>query len=149
MKTALFCSLVLVMGACGGGGGGDTELITVDQGATIELGSGTVIEIPANAVSEDTEVAVSLGNVADFAVLEGSRGQAIVFDPPVALSLSADVTIDVDPAPTESEWAVVYQFADGEWIGLDVSTIIDAEGRVHTVIPALRPTAVQIILPDS
>ena len=146
----VYLGLVLAVGACGGNdGGGGPELITVAEGATIELGSGTVIEIPANAVTEDTEVVVSLGEVTDFAPLQGSRGQAIVFDPPIALSVSAAVTIDVDPAPSQNEYAQLYQFTDGVWIGLDVSTIIDADGRVLSAIEALRPTAVQIVLPDS
>jgi len=149
MKSSLSCFVVLAVSACGGGSDGGTQLITVDQGATIDLGSGTVIEIPAHAVAEDTEIAASLADVADFAVLDGSRGQAIVFDPPIALLASADATIDVEPAPTEGEWAIVYQFVDGAWVGLDVSTVTDAEGRVHTVIEALRPTAVKIILPDA
>jgi hypothetical protein len=149
MKT-LVPGLVLAVAACGGGGdGGGTELITVGEGATIELGSGTVIEVPANAVTEDTEVTVSLGEVTDFAPLQNSRGQAIVFDPPVSLAVSAAVTIDVEPAPTANDYAALYQFTDGVWIGLDVSTIIDADGRVQSVIDVLRPTAVQILQPDS
>jgi hypothetical protein len=73
----------------------------------------------------------------------------VVFDPYLSLASSASITIDPgDPAPTQNEYALLQQFIDGVWIGVDVSTVIDSDGLVHSAIPTLAPTAVVIATPD-
>ena len=62
MRVTLIALACVTLVACGGGDGSDgtTQLITADEGGTIDLGNGTTIEIPANAVTEDVEVTVTL-----------------------------------------------------------------------------------------
>lgn len=147
MKKTLVALCWVMAAACGGDDPSGVELITVADGATIALSDGTVIEIPANAVAADIEVTVSHAALTEFAPLAEGRDQVLVFEPYVALSAPATVTIDVgEPAPSPSDYASVYQFGDGVWIGLDTSTVIDADGRIHSAIPALGPTAVRIMV---
>lgn len=152
MRTTLIALACVTLLACGGGDDGSdevTELITADEGGTIDLGDGTTIEIPANAVSEDVEVTVTVGTLDEFAPLDNARDRVIVFEPYMSLASSASITIDVgDPAPTPNEYAILEQFIDGVWIGVDASTIIDTDGLVHSAISTLAPTAVIIALPD-
>jgi hypothetical protein len=66
MRVTLIALACVTLLACGGGDDGSdevTELITADEGGTIDLGGGTTIEIPANAVTEDVEVTVSVGTL--------------------------------------------------------------------------------------
>ena len=133
IKSLLIASSAVLLFACGSSGDDPTEvteLITTSEGGTLDLGEATV-EIPANALSEDTEITLSFGSVADFGPLENARSVVVVFDPPSTLSEMAQITIDPGtPAATPNQYAILYQYGDGEWIGVDASTIINADGMV-------------------
>lgn len=149
LRTTVLALLSIALVACGSDAPDETtEIITVADGATIEVANAT-IEVPANAVSADTEVTVSIGSIADYQQLADARDLVIEFDPPMALESSASIEIDIgDPAPLATDFAQLHQFTDGVWIGVDVSTIIDEDGRVHSAINLLAPTAVVITTPD-
>ena len=143
-----FCSILLL--ACGSDSPSETtQIISASEGATIDVANAT-IEIPANAVAQDTEVTVTVGSVADYEPLDNARDVVIEFEPFVVLEASASITIDVgSPAPAENEFAFLSQFIDGVWIGVDSSTVIDSDGNVQSAINRLAPTAVVVSLPDA
>jgi len=146
IRALLSASLLVLLVACGGTDDEGSGLVTVDEGGTIEIGSTTIV-IPPNALTEDTEVVVSYASLDDYGVLENGRDRVLVFDPPMSLTESATITIDPgNPRPdAQQQYGSVYQFSDGDWRGLDVSTIIDADGNVQSGVSWLGPTAVVIV----
>ncbi len=146
VRALLSASLLIVLAACGGGDDEGSGLVTVDEGGTIEVGS-TTIEIPPNALDEDTEVAVSYAPLSDYGALDNGRDRVLVFEPALSLTETATITIDPgSPKPAaQQHYATLYQFSDGDWRGVDASTIIDADGNVQSGVRWLGPTAVVVV----
>jgi hypothetical protein len=138
--------------ACGGSGDDESsDLITVDEGGSIEIeGTDTRIDIPANALGEDTEITISLAELGDFAALDNARNSVLVIAPD-GLVLSAPATITLDPgepAVTGDQLLSIRQFrsgVDGGWVSPEVSAAeLHSGGLVSASIIQFAPIALVV-----
>jgi hypothetical protein len=116
------------------GSGGDTgatldadvaETIAAEDGGTVETESGAAaIELPADALSEDTEITIEAlaredqpdaENLGSNAFVLGPEGTE--FDEPVTVTLTLDVDVPEDMT------AVLAVLEDGEWVPIEGSTM--------------------------
>jgi len=140
--------------ACGGGGGDDdsnTALITADDGGSIQIeGTEVRIDIPANALSEDTEVTLSVAALDDFGPLDDARDAVLVIAPDgLQLSSPATVTLDPgEPAITGDQLLSIRQFTggvDGGWVSPEVSSAaLHSGGMVSASIIQFAPVALVV-----
>ncbi len=154
-RTALAAGLITSVAftsACGGSGDDESSgMITVDEGGSIEIeGTDTSIDIPANALGEDTEITISLAELGDFAALESGRNAVLVIAPD-GLVLSAPATITIDPgapAVTGDQLLSIRQFrsgVDGGWVSPELSTAeLHSGGLVTASIIQFAPTALVV-----
>ena len=151
LATGLMTAFVFTT-ACGGSGDDETsDLITVDEGGSIEIeGTETRIDIPANALAEDTEITISLAELSDFAALDDARNTVLVIAPD-GLVLSAPATLTLDPgepAVTGDQLLSIRQFrsgVDGGWVSPEVSAAqLHSGGLVTASIIQFAPTALVV-----
>ena len=145
MKNLLI-AISLFAAACGGSSSEDTTLITASAGGELSI-SGATIDIPAGALSEDTELTVSEGSISDYPALEGADNRVLEFDPPVSLSGLATIRIRPKQAIPADGSAFIRIFTDGVWITPDVSSVV-IDGEIDTALPFLAPVAVVVQQPQ-
>ncbi len=150
--ASLITSFGLASG-CGGGGDDDSSsmLISADDGGSVQIdGTEVSIEIPANALSEDTEVTLSLARLSDFGPLDDARDKVLVIAPD-GLQLFAPATVMLDPgdpAINTDQLLSIKQFTggvDGGWVSPEVSTAeLHSGGLVTATIIQFAPVALVV-----
>ena len=124
------------------------SLIKAKEGGMVKAsGSEDLIVIPANALSNDTEITLSVGQLANYPKLENGREKVTLIEPAgVVLAAKATIIIDLgQPAITASQIASVVQLIDDEWQPLELDPGIDVrEGTIAALTSLFAPTAVVV-----
>jgi hypothetical protein len=142
-RLALALSL---LAACGGGGGSTTQRIPAAQGGTVSLDD-TRLDIPANALGEDTDVSIEIAALADFGALADARDRVLVIEPAgTTLAVPATITLDPGaPAIEQDQLVSIAQFVDGAWVTVAESGAeVGSGGLVTANIDLFAPTAVVV-----
>jgi hypothetical protein len=146
-KTGLIAALALA--ACGGSSGDDStsEMIEAATGGTIDLDDGSSVTIPPNALTEDTEVTVSIASLSDYGDLEHGRNKVLSLAPE-GLVLEVPASIVLDPggeALAGDELVDLYQFVDGLWRQPEVSGVeIGSGGTISATVIVFAPTGITV-----
>ena len=129
-KQLLWVGMAVGLGlGCGGEAGEElatTQHIEAATGGTITIeGTGSGIEIPANALASDMDVTVRLDSIEDYPALAGALDLVIAIEPEgTALANDARVTIDPDgPEVAEGKTLAARQLRDGEWVLLPAEDV--------------------------
>jgi len=141
--------LTLALAACGSSGGESaTALITASEGGALQIdGTETRVDIPADALAEDTEITISMGHLADFGTAADARDDVLVFSPDgIVLSKPASVTLSPgDPAIEAGQLVSILQYVDGGWYPPEVSSAeVGSGGVVHAAVTLLAPIAIVV-----
>lgn len=156
MKNIHYRSLATLLGialstaACGSSGDSSASvLIEASEGGVIVLDDDVArLEIPANALSEDTEITVSLASSSEFAALASARDRILVIEPDgVPLGLPATVMLAPGGALIAVDEVVsIAQLVDGSWVVPDGAAAARSETgeRVTAAISVLAPVAVVV-----
>jgi hypothetical protein len=143
-------SLLIICLAAGCGNNtkiaGNAVIIRADEGGTVDMqGDETSLSIPANALSEDTEIGIEYGSLSDYPTLENARQRVLVMTP-AGTSLSTPATVLMDPGspPIGADKVVkVVQYVDGGWYGTQSAEVVSG-GLVSASVSLLAPLAIVV-----
>lgn len=147
--AAVAIGLVAGCGDDDGGNGTNGVLITAAQGGTVSMETDeTSINIPPNALSEDTMISIEYGSLSEYGSLENARERVLEIAPEgLVLGSPASVLIDPgQPAISGGQIVTVVQFIDGGWSAEKPATVVSG-GLVSASISVLAPLAVVVTTP--
>lgn len=135
------------LAACSDNGepNGNGVLIIAAQGGTVSMdGDETGISIPANALTADTEIAISYGSLSDYGALENGLSRVLIMEP-AGTSLATPATVLMDPGIVIGADKVVSvrQWMDGGWYGTQEASVVSG-GLVSTTVSYLAPLAIVV-----
>ena len=141
--TAVACS-----NARNGGGGSASDVVVAVEGGTVAANANQ-IEIPANALSEDTEVSLIVDSITSFPALEGAQNTVLRIEPegqvlevPATVTIAAGLASDV-----AAERVTVSQLynVDGVMSWRQIETAISVVGgNVTASVSRFAPLAVVV-----
>ena len=139
LKRSMLLISCALLAACGNDTTG--ALIVADTGGTVTSSAADVV-IPAASLGEDTEVMISVGEVADIPALENARVILDLQPRGTALETPASVTIyGSEIGAGDGERVEVFQLLDG-W--LPVEHEVGSGGDVTVSITRFQPIGVTV-----
>jgi hypothetical protein len=148
------CAVALATAGCGGdrtgtSPTGGSTLIKADEGGSVLVdGTETSLAIPANALTADTEVVLSVESPSGYPAAEGLR--EVIAMSPAGTDLVAPASLGWQPsgaALTGSESLSLLRFTDGGWLPVEASVSVGSGGIALTTITRLETYGLRVSTP--